>query len=145
MPCCFDQDRPKMEPAGDHFAEGAEGSLKQLASKWFIETQVPLIVNNGLFPSWFLGFISRQWVFFSLHKYEKMSYICYKCGLKSVIIRDNVNKWNKCYQNDMEKHIWRIICVFAENPRKFSEKKSWDLSWYVSVIRLLDTYCHISK
>ncbi|XP_024137955.1 uncharacterized protein LOC112152538 isoform X2 [Oryzias melastigma] len=56
---CF-KDRPKMEPAGDHFAEGAEGSLKQLASKWFIETQVPLIVNNGLFPSWFLGFISRQ-------------------------------------------------------------------------------------
>uniref|UniRef100_H2LT89 SH2 domain-containing protein n=1 Tax=Oryzias latipes TaxID=8090 RepID=H2LT89_ORYLA len=63
VPCYFCQDQPKMEqrePAGDHFAEGAEGSLKQLASKWFIETQVPLIVNNGLFPSWFLGFISRQ-------------------------------------------------------------------------------------
>ncbi|KAM7414607.1 hypothetical protein PAMA_019428 [Pampus argenteus] len=43
-------------PPVDCFAEG----LRELASKWFIETQVPLIVQNGFFPTWFLGFISRK-------------------------------------------------------------------------------------
>uniref|UniRef100_A0A8C6LSW5 SH2 domain-containing protein n=1 Tax=Nothobranchius furzeri TaxID=105023 RepID=A0A8C6LSW5_NOTFU len=59
----FDQDREKMEqrePAGDSVWEGTEGRLRELASKWFIDTQLPLIVNNGLFPSWFMGFISRK-------------------------------------------------------------------------------------
>lgn len=48
------------EATGDPIAEGTEGRLRELATKWFIETQVPLIVNNGLFPVWFLGFISRK-------------------------------------------------------------------------------------
>uniref|UniRef100_A0A3B5B0E6 SH2 domain-containing protein 7-like n=1 Tax=Stegastes partitus TaxID=144197 RepID=A0A3B5B0E6_9TELE len=59
-PCGFDQDRAKMEqrePTGD---PNIEGRLRELASKWFIDTQVPLIVNNGLLPTWFLGFISRK-------------------------------------------------------------------------------------
>uniref|UniRef100_A0A8D3AYH8 SH2 domain containing 7 n=1 Tax=Scophthalmus maximus TaxID=52904 RepID=A0A8D3AYH8_SCOMX len=41
-------------------AEQTEGKLRELASKWFIETQVPLIVHNGFFPTWFLGFITRK-------------------------------------------------------------------------------------
>lgn len=48
------------EPLVDSPAEGAEGRLRELASKWFIDTQVPLIVHNGFFPTWFLGFISRK-------------------------------------------------------------------------------------
>ncbi|KAM4572447.1 uncharacterized protein PAE49_007616 [Odontesthes bonariensis] len=59
---CF-KDRVRMEqrePTVDPAAEGIEGRLKELASKWFIDTQVPLIVNNGLFPTWFLGFITRR-------------------------------------------------------------------------------------
>lgn len=48
------------EPTVDPAAEVAEGRLRELACKWFIDTQLPLIVNNGLFPSWFLGFISRK-------------------------------------------------------------------------------------
>ncbi|XP_072241991.1 uncharacterized protein [Leuresthes tenuis] len=60
---CF-KDRVRMEqskePAVDPAAEGIEGRLRELASKWFIDTQIPLIVNNGLFPTWFLGFITRR-------------------------------------------------------------------------------------
>ncbi|XP_070687410.1 uncharacterized protein [Pempheris klunzingeri] len=48
------------EPSADSHAEGTEGRLKELASKWFIETQVPFMVHNGLFPTWFLGFITRK-------------------------------------------------------------------------------------
>uniref|UniRef100_A0A8C2WBM4 SH2 domain-containing protein n=1 Tax=Cyclopterus lumpus TaxID=8103 RepID=A0A8C2WBM4_CYCLU len=48
------------EPTADSHVEGTEGRLRELASKWFIETQVPLIVHNGLFPTWFLGFITRK-------------------------------------------------------------------------------------
>uniref|UniRef100_A0A3Q2Q574 SH2 domain-containing protein 7 n=1 Tax=Fundulus heteroclitus TaxID=8078 RepID=A0A3Q2Q574_FUNHE len=51
---------PQEEPVVDPTAEAGEGRLRDLASKWFIDTQLPLIVNNGLFPSWFLGFISRK-------------------------------------------------------------------------------------
>uniref|UniRef100_A0A3Q1EKG2 SH2 domain-containing protein 7-like n=1 Tax=Acanthochromis polyacanthus TaxID=80966 RepID=A0A3Q1EKG2_9TELE len=56
---CF-KDRVRMEqkePTGD---PNVEGRLRELASKWFIDTQVPLIVTNGLFPTWFLGFITRK-------------------------------------------------------------------------------------
>uniref|UniRef100_A0A3Q1ALX7 SH2 domain-containing protein n=1 Tax=Amphiprion ocellaris TaxID=80972 RepID=A0A3Q1ALX7_AMPOC len=56
---CF-KDRVRMEqrePTGD---PNVEGRLRELASKWFIDTQVPLIVKNGLFPTWFLGFITRK-------------------------------------------------------------------------------------
>nr|XP_020475072.1 SH2 domain-containing protein 7-like [Monopterus albus] len=48
------------EPQMDSLTEGAEGRFRELASKWFIETQVPLIVHNGFFPTWFLGFITRK-------------------------------------------------------------------------------------
>uniref|UniRef100_A0A3Q0QXV6 SH2 domain containing 7 n=1 Tax=Amphilophus citrinellus TaxID=61819 RepID=A0A3Q0QXV6_AMPCI len=44
----------------DFNVEGIENRLRELASKWFIETQVPFVVNNGLLPAWFLGFITRQ-------------------------------------------------------------------------------------
>ncbi|TNN86882.1 SH2 domain-containing protein 7 [Liparis tanakae] len=40
--------------------EATDGRLRELASKWFIETQAPLIVHNGIFPTWFLGFITRK-------------------------------------------------------------------------------------
>ncbi|KAK2842295.1 hypothetical protein Q5P01_012495 [Channa striata] len=56
---CF-KDRTKMEQQMDSLTEGSEGPLRELASKWFIETQVPLIVHNGFFPNWFLGFITRK-------------------------------------------------------------------------------------
>uniref|UniRef100_A0A8P4JZ00 SH2 domain-containing protein n=1 Tax=Dicentrarchus labrax TaxID=13489 RepID=A0A8P4JZ00_DICLA len=59
---CF-KDRARMEqrePPVDSHAEGTEGRLRELASKWFIDTQVPLIVHNGFFPTWFLGFITRK-------------------------------------------------------------------------------------
>ncbi|KAM6936943.1 uncharacterized protein FYW49_020755 [Xenentodon cancila] len=57
------KDRTRMEqrePVADPAAEVTEGRLRELASKWFLDTQVPLIVSNGLFPSWFLGFITRK-------------------------------------------------------------------------------------
>ncbi|XP_026220520.1 SH2 domain-containing protein 7-like [Anabas testudineus] len=57
---CF-KGRTKMEqPQMDSFTEGTEGRLRELASKWFVETQVPLIIHNGFFPSWFRGFITRK-------------------------------------------------------------------------------------
>ncbi|XP_044047943.1 SH2 domain-containing protein 7-like [Siniperca chuatsi] len=59
---CF-KDRARMEqrePPVDSHAEGTEGRLRELASQWFIQTQVPLIVHNGFFPTWFLGFITRK-------------------------------------------------------------------------------------
>ncbi|XP_038276470.2 SH2 domain-containing protein 7 [Dermochelys coriacea] len=34
--------------------------LKELALKWFMETQVPLILQNGILPEWFYGFITRK-------------------------------------------------------------------------------------
>ncbi|XP_031603239.2 SH2 domain-containing protein 7 [Oreochromis aureus] len=59
---CF-KDRTRMEQkdtTGDPNADGTEVRLRELTSKWFIETQVPLMVNNGLLPAWFLGFITRR-------------------------------------------------------------------------------------
>lgn len=41
-------------------AEGSEGRLRELTTKWFIDTQLPLIVHDGFFPNWFLGFITRK-------------------------------------------------------------------------------------
>ncbi|XP_007950022.1 SH2 domain-containing protein 7 [Orycteropus afer afer] len=43
--------------------EGAEDSLtnlQTLALKWFMETQAPLILQNGALPPWFHGFITRK-------------------------------------------------------------------------------------
>lgn len=48
------------DTTGDPNADGTEVRLRELTSKWFIETQVPLMVNNGLLPAWFLGFITRR-------------------------------------------------------------------------------------
>ncbi|XP_035013058.2 SH2 domain-containing protein 7 isoform X1 [Hippoglossus stenolepis] len=59
----FFKDRARMEPREKHrssHAEVTQGKLRELASKWFLETQVPHIVHNGLFPTWFLGFITRK-------------------------------------------------------------------------------------
>ncbi|KAF3688801.1 SH2 domain-containing protein 7 [Channa argus] len=56
---CF-KDKVKMEQQMDSLTEGTEGRLRELASKWFIETQVPLIIHNGFFPNWFVGFITRK-------------------------------------------------------------------------------------
>ncbi|GAA6221367.1 SH2 domain-containing protein 7-like [Lates japonicus] len=59
---CF-KDREKMEQRESHrdpHTELTEGRLRELTTKWFIETQVPLIVHNGFFPTWFLGFITRK-------------------------------------------------------------------------------------
>ncbi|KAG7522302.1 hypothetical protein JOB18_018853 [Solea senegalensis] len=59
----FFKDRARMEPQAPHkdsYTELTERRLRELASKWFVETQVPLIVHNGFFPSWFLGFITRE-------------------------------------------------------------------------------------
>ncbi|XP_029992720.1 SH2 domain-containing protein 7-like [Sphaeramia orbicularis] len=59
---CF-KNRGKMEQreqAVECPVDGTEGRLRELAFKWFIETQVHLIVHNGFFPTWFLGFITRK-------------------------------------------------------------------------------------
>ncbi|KAM8890884.1 uncharacterized protein AB9W97_011679 isoform 2-T2 [Spinachia spinachia] len=48
------------EATVDSHLEGTEGGLRELASKWFIGTQMPLIVHNGFFPTWFVGFITRN-------------------------------------------------------------------------------------
>ncbi|KAJ4946784.1 hypothetical protein JOQ06_008830 [Pogonophryne albipinna] len=41
-------------------SETSEGGLKELVLRWFSETQVPLILNNGNFPDWFQGFVARK-------------------------------------------------------------------------------------
>ncbi|KAI7811870.1 uncharacterized protein LOC130552111 [Triplophysa rosa] len=45
---------------GDVQGENTESRLRELALKWFTETQAPLILHNGNFPEWFQGFISRK-------------------------------------------------------------------------------------
>ncbi|XP_034031508.1 SH2 domain-containing protein 7-like [Thalassophryne amazonica] len=58
---CFKERRrmKQRETPVQSVTNATEGQLRELASKWFIETQAPLITHNGFFPSWFLGFISR--------------------------------------------------------------------------------------
>ncbi|XP_034089714.1 uncharacterized protein si:ch211-112g6.4 [Gymnodraco acuticeps] len=41
-------------------SETSEGGLKELVLRWFTETQAPLILNNGNFPDWFQGFVTRK-------------------------------------------------------------------------------------
>ncbi|KAI2648272.1 SH2 domain-containing 7-like protein [Labeo rohita] len=48
-----------IQPGGD-VQESTESRLRELALKWFTETQAPLILHNGNFPEWFQGFISRK-------------------------------------------------------------------------------------
>lgn len=47
----------------DSHVEGAERGLRELTTKWFLDTQLPLIIHKGFFPAWFLGFITRKYVF----------------------------------------------------------------------------------
>ncbi|XP_007228324.2 SH2 domain-containing protein 7 [Astyanax mexicanus] len=48
-------------PGGaDSPLETTESKLRELALKWFTETQAPLILHEGNFPAWFQGFISRK-------------------------------------------------------------------------------------
>uniref|UniRef100_A0A8C7FQN3 Uncharacterized LOC109897429 n=1 Tax=Oncorhynchus kisutch TaxID=8019 RepID=A0A8C7FQN3_ONCKI len=56
-----------MEPAVESQQDqGTEGNLgtgcrhREMALKWFMETQDPLILHEGNFPSWFEGFITRR-------------------------------------------------------------------------------------
>lgn len=45
------------EGAGDR---QALAELQELALSWFMETQAPLILQNGALPPWFHGFITRK-------------------------------------------------------------------------------------
>ncbi|CAN9499329.1 unnamed protein product [Ophioblennius macclurei] len=57
------KDRTRMELQelkADSNAERTERRVRELASKWFLETQLPLMVTSGLLPTWFLGFITRK-------------------------------------------------------------------------------------
>ncbi|XP_054444597.1 SH2 domain-containing protein 7 [Pteronotus mesoamericanus] len=38
----------------------AVAKLQELALRWFMETQAPLILHNGALPPWFHGFITRK-------------------------------------------------------------------------------------
>ncbi|XP_036824452.1 SH2 domain-containing protein 7-like [Oncorhynchus mykiss] len=56
-----------MEPAVESQQDqGTEGNLgtgcrhREMALKWFMETQAPVILHEGNFPSWFEGFITRR-------------------------------------------------------------------------------------
>ncbi|KAK3526777.1 hypothetical protein QTP70_033587 [Hemibagrus guttatus] len=51
------KDRVKMEHTQP---ESTKSKLRELALKWFTETQAPLILHKGNFPAWFQGFISRK-------------------------------------------------------------------------------------
>ncbi|KAM9528396.1 uncharacterized protein sh2d7 [Salvelinus alpinus] len=59
----MDQSLPAVESQQD---QGTEGSLRtgcrhrEMAWKWFMETQAPLILHEGNVPSWFEGFITRR-------------------------------------------------------------------------------------
>lgn len=56
------QDRMKMEKGRGMEGEvaGTDSTLRELALKWFTETQAPLILHEGNFPTWFQGFITRK-------------------------------------------------------------------------------------
>ncbi|XP_047653415.1 SH2 domain-containing protein 7 [Phacochoerus africanus] len=45
------------EGAGD---SQALAELQELALRWFMETQAPLILQNGALPPWFHGFVTRK-------------------------------------------------------------------------------------
>ncbi|KAM7048518.1 SH2 domain-containing protein 7 isoform 2-T2 [Molossus nigricans] len=53
------------QPGGGRGPEGTEDSqavsaLQELALRWFMETQAPLILQDGALPPWFHGFITRK-------------------------------------------------------------------------------------
>lgn len=45
------------EGAGD--SQG-QATLQELALRWFMETQAPIILQNGALPPWFHGFVTRK-------------------------------------------------------------------------------------
>ncbi|XP_043837459.1 SH2 domain-containing protein 7 [Dromiciops gliroides] len=51
---------PEKEAIPMDTEDQAMGMLKDLAIKWFMETQAPLILQNGTLPDWFHGFITRK-------------------------------------------------------------------------------------
>ncbi|XP_056272185.1 LOW QUALITY PROTEIN: SH2 domain-containing protein 7 [Pseudoliparis swirei] len=76
MICFKDQARMEQrEPTAHSHVKATDGRLRELASKWFIETQAPLIVHNGFFPTWFLGFITRKEAEEILRKKELGSFL----------------------------------------------------------------------
>ena len=52
--------RMERRPAAELQLEAADGGLKELVLRWFTETQLPLILNNGNFPDWFQGLAARK-------------------------------------------------------------------------------------
>ena len=38
----------------------AVAQLQELALRWFMDTQAPLILHHGALPPWFHGFITRK-------------------------------------------------------------------------------------
>ncbi|KAM4826103.1 SH2 domain-containing protein 7 [Thomomys bottae] len=49
--------RSEPEGSGD---KQAVAELRELAVKWFMDTQAPVILQNGVLPPWFHGFITRK-------------------------------------------------------------------------------------
>ncbi|KAJ3596834.1 hypothetical protein NHX12_003234 [Muraenolepis orangiensis] len=52
-----------------------QDSLRELSVRWFMDTQAPLILQNGIFPSWFQGFITRKDAEQTLHGKELGSFL----------------------------------------------------------------------
>lgn len=67
---CFHSRAGRMEgsPRQPSLERGLEGAgdgqalakLQELALRWFMETQAPLILQDGALPPWFHGFITRK-------------------------------------------------------------------------------------
>ncbi|XP_036590319.1 SH2 domain-containing protein 7 [Trichosurus vulpecula] len=58
-----DRTRPSEPEKGVIPADGesqATGMLRDIAIRWFMETQAPLILQDGTLPEWFHGFITRK-------------------------------------------------------------------------------------
>ncbi|XP_056455680.1 SH2 domain-containing protein 7-like [Gadus chalcogrammus] len=72
------KERTATEPMDKFTATGAEdreGRLRELSVRWFMDTQAPLILRNGIFPSWFQGFITRKDAEKILHEKELGSFL----------------------------------------------------------------------
>ncbi|XP_076863615.1 uncharacterized protein LOC143515306 [Brachyhypopomus gauderio] len=49
-----------IQPATERPEDSTGDRLRELALRWFTETQAPLILHEGNFPAWFQGCISRK-------------------------------------------------------------------------------------
>nr|XP_020831668.1 SH2 domain-containing protein 7-like [Phascolarctos cinereus] len=61
--CMEDRTRPSEPEKGVILMDRespAMDMLKDIAIKWFMETQAPLILQDGALPEWFHGFITRK-------------------------------------------------------------------------------------